>query len=247
MSKKKTSNQEKGLETIESTLTKSEQFIEKNQNIIMYILIGIIAVVGIYWAFQKFYKQPRETDANSQMFVAQRDFEADSFALALNGTMNFPGFLGIIEDYSGTKASNLAHYYAGACYLKLGEYGKAIKYLKKFRTSDIILGSIRFGMMGDACIEEALVQETNQVAGATATFDLAIDYYKRASQEKYYNDFSSPIYLKKLGLTYEHINDYKNALKAYQKIYDNFSKSNEARTIEKYIERAKLQNENSKK
>ncbi len=224
--KKNKYQEEKGLESIESTLTKSEQFIEKNQNIIMYVLFGIVAVIGLYWAFLKFYKQPREKDANAQMFVAQQNFEADSFALALNGDLLYPGFLGVIDDYSGTKAANLANYYSGVCYMNLADFDSAIKYLKKFKTHDILLATEKYGLIGDA-----YVQQEN--------YEKAVNFYKKAVAEEFSNDFSTPIYLKKLGLVYEKLGQNENALKSYERIYYKYPKSNEARTIEKYIARVK--------
>ncbi|MBN2891258.1 MAG: tetratricopeptide repeat protein [Bacteroidales bacterium] len=228
MSKKKdTSTEGKGLESIESTLTKSEQFIQKNQKILTYVLLGIVAVVGLYWAFMKFYKQPREKEAISQMFVAQQNFQIDSFALALNGNAAYPGFIGIIEDYSGTAAANLSQYYTGVCYMNMGDFDKAIEYLKDFKTSDLLLGSEKNGIIGDAYVEKG-------------DFEKAITFYKKAVSEDYKNDFTTPIYLKKLGLVYENQGQKDKALEVYENIYYNHPRSNEARTIEKYIERAKL-------
>ncbi len=226
MSNKKNTEEDKGLEAIESTLTKSEQFIEKNQAKIMYAILGLVAIVGLYWAFVKFYKLPRETEANSQMFVAQQNFEADSFNLALNGNMNYPGFLAIVDDYSGTKSANLAHYYIGVCYLNLGNYDNAIEYLKDFKTDDLLLGSEKYGIIGDAYVEKGDYQN-------------AVKFFKQATDSEFSNEFTTPLYLKKLGLVYEELKQYQDAADVYQNIYDNYSKSNEARTIEKYLDRAK--------
>ena len=38
----------------------------------------------------------------------------------------------IIDKFSGTPAANLSKYYAGICYLKMGDFAKAEKYLKLF-------------------------------------------------------------------------------------------------------------------
>jgi tetratricopeptide (TPR) repeat protein len=227
MSKKNKEHQEKGIETIESTLSKSEQFIEKNQNTIMYIVLGLVVIVGLYWAYMKYYKQPREQEAVSQMFIAQQSFERDSFQLALNGNLNYPGFLAIIDDYSGTNAANIAHYYAGVCYMQLGDFDNAIEYLDDFSTDDLLLGSEKYGIIADAYVEKDQLEK-------------AVDYYKKATSSSYSNNFTTPLYLKKLGLVYEKLGQYENALETYQKIYNDYPKSDEARTIEKYIERAKL-------
>lgn len=226
MAKNKKNQSEDGLQNIENTLSKTEQFIEKNQKILLGIMAGILVVVGGYWLYNEYVKKPAEQEALSQMFVAERNFEVDSFKLALNGYQTYPGFVQIADDYSGTKAGNLAKYYAGVCYINLGEYDKAIEYLKKFKTSDIMLGTISKGLIGDAYLEKGDMEN-------------AINFYKQATG-KNINDFSTPIYLKKLGLIYEEKGDYKNALAVYEKIYDNHKKSQEARTIKKYIERAKL-------
>ncbi len=224
---KNTTTEGKGLESIETTLTKSEQFIEKNQKYLIYALIGVIALVGIYLAYNRLYKQPREAEAISQMFVAQLNFEADSFALAINGNVTYPGFIEIIDSYGGTKAANLAHYYTGVSYLQMGDFDKAIEYLKDFKTKDLLLASEKNGCIADAYVEKGELEKS-------------ISYYKKAASSEYKNDFTTPIYLKKLGLVYEKLNQNDKALKVYEEIYYNFPKSNEARTIEKYIERTKL-------
>jgi len=56
------------------------------------------------------------------MFMAQKYFEQDSIRKALNGDGQYLGFLAIIDEYGMTKSSNLSHYYAGMCYLKLGQF-----------------------------------------------------------------------------------------------------------------------------
>jgi len=48
----------------------------------------------------------------------------------------------------------------------------------------------------------------------------------------------SPIYLKKAGIAYESLGDYKKAVETYTKIKDDYSKSQEAADIDRYIARA---------
>lgn len=226
MSNKKVETQDKTVENIQTTLSNTEQFIEKNQKTLLYILGAIVILAALYWAYVRYYKSPREVDANNQMFVAQQLFDVDSFALALNGNMNYPGFIGITEDYSGTKSANIANYYAGICYFNLGDLDNAFKYTKKFHTSDKFLGSEKWGLLGDICVNQDKYQD-------------AVNYYKKAVSREYSNVFTTPIFLKKLGLVYEKLNNKQEALKVYEKIYYGYPQSNEARTIEKYIERVK--------
>ncbi|MDZ7774475.1 MAG: hypothetical protein U5L09_02100 [Bacteroidales bacterium] len=82
-------------------------------------------------------------EATSQIFVAERYFEQDSLQLALNGDGQYPGFVEIADEYGMTKTGNLAHYYAGVSYLKLGE-------MKKLLITWMILRAMEnYGSVGD--------------------------------------------------------------------------------------------------
>jgi len=212
------------IETVENVLSRSEQFIEDNQKIITTIVVIIIAIVGAYLGYKKFYLKPLEEEAQSQMFVAAQYFERDSFNLALNGDVNYPGFLSIIDDYSATKSANLANYYAGISYLHMGQFEDAIDYLEAFNANDKMLKPISLGAIGDANMELGNKEE-------------AVCFYVKAANTSV-NDFTTPIYLMKAGQAYELIGDYKSALKIYNQIKEQHKKSAEGRVIEKYITRA---------
>jgi len=169
MTKKKTA-QEDNLQELESALTRTEQFVEDNQRKITYVIGAVIVLVGAFLAFNRFYLQPKEQEALTQMFMAENYFEKDSFNLAINGDGNYLGFLDIIDDYGMTKSSNRAKYYAGISYLHLGQYEDAIDYLKKFKTDDLLLAPVKAGAIGDAMLE----------LGKT---DDALKQYKKAYSE----------------------------------------------------------------
>ena len=129
---KQVNKTEERIVAVEEAFSKTEQFIEQNQKIIL-IIIGIIIVVILgFFGFKRFYLAPREKEAQGQMFMAQKYFEQDSIRKALNGDGQYLGFLAIIDEYGMTKSSNLSHYYAGMCYLKLGQFESAVEQLKKF-------------------------------------------------------------------------------------------------------------------
>jgi len=187
--------------------------------------LGIVAVVLIFIGSKRFYIDPRENDAASEIFMAERFFERDSFAIALNGYGTYPGFLQIIDDYGMTKGANLSKYYAGVCYLKTGNYEEAIDHLKSFKAKDQILGPMAKGAIGDAYME---LNQTAKAAG----------FYMEAADLKD-NEFTTPLFLMKAGLTYEILKDYKKALEIYERIKFKYPTSTEARDIDKYIARAK--------
>jgi tetratricopeptide (TPR) repeat protein len=221
---KKADNTEEKIQVVEEALGKTELFIEKNQKLLTIIIGAIVLIVLGYFGFQRFYIAPREKEAQSQMFMAQKYFEEDSLKLALNGDGNYLGFLNIIEDYSMTTAANLSNYYVGMIYLKKGDFNNAIKYLKKFSSDDEFVGPMATGAIGDAYME---LKDTKK----------AIDYYlKAADQQK--NDLTSPQFLLKAGWAMELSADYSKAADAYKRIQKEFPKSTESRDIEKYIARA---------
>lgn len=218
------------LETIEETLGKSEQFIVENQRIITIVIGVIVLIVLGYFAFNKYYIEPKTEEAYDQMFSAQFYFQNDSLDKALYGDGNHLGFIDIADDYSMTKPGNLANYYAGISLLKKGKYQEAIDYLESFDAKDNIIRPMAIGAMGDANLELGNKEK------AISMYLKAADFNK--------NDFTAPLFLYRAGESYELIGDYKKALETYQKIKDIYPKSNEARTIEKNIGRAKMLNNN---
>jgi tetratricopeptide (TPR) repeat protein len=225
MSTQNNANTEDNFENVQSALSKTEQFLEKNQKQLSIVGIAIIAIVLGYWGLKEFYSGPREIKAQERVFAAQQYFEKDSFQLALNGDGNNDGFLYIIDNFGSTEAGNLANCYAGLSYLQLGKYNEAIQYLNDFSSNDQLLKYVALGAIGDAYLE--LGQK-----------DKAVGYFKDAAKGD--NELTAPSYLLKLGLLYEDMGKAKEAVDAYKIIKENYKNSAEARTIEKYIIRAEL-------
>lgn len=224
MSKKKNVQQtDKNLEGIEQALTRSEQFIEDNQKLLTYVLGGLIVVLLIIIGGNRYYLKPLNEKAAADMYYAERYFEIDSFNLALNGYGTYPGFLNVIEDYGMSKTAKVARYYAGICYHQLGDYEAAIEHLNKFNTDDLLVAAAKFSTLGDAYVE-------------LGDLDKAVSSYK-SGIEKYENNFSSPIMLKKLGIVYEEMGELDQALEVYQTIESGYPETPEGREIRKYIGR----------
>jgi len=224
MAKKKNVKQtDKSLEGIEQALTRSEQFIEDNQKLLTYFLAGLIVVLLVVIGGNRYYLKPLNERAAADMFYAERFFEIDSFNLALNGYGTYPGFLNVMDDYGITKSAKIAKYYAGICYHQLGDHETAIELLNKFKTDDLLVGAAKFSTLGDAYVE-------------LGDLDKAAASY-RTGIEKFENNFSSPIMLKKLGIVYEELGSLEDALEAYKAIELKYPETPEGREIKKYIGR----------
>lgn len=209
------------------TLAQTGNFVRENQKSLTFIITAVLALIVIYFAYQKFYLAPREVTASNQMYVAQDFWEKKEWDKAINGDAGYPGFAKIVDEYSNTKAANLAYYYLGVAYLNKGEFKKAAENFTNYRGDDIIIAAQALGNTGDAYVE-------------LKDYDKAITFYKKAI-DKGNNSFVSPMYLKKLALVYENQKSYSDALDSYQKIKTDFPESSEATNIDKYIARAQAQ------
>jgi tetratricopeptide (TPR) repeat protein len=215
-----------GLENVENVLSKTEKYIEENQKSLTIIVIVIAAIIAGYLGYKKLFLEPTELEAQAEMYMAEKYFEADSFRLALEGDGSYLGFIDIIDEYGITKCANLSKYYAGICYLRLGEYEEAIENLKKFDSEDELVATVALGAVGDAYIELGQLEE-------------GLEFYLKAAERKN-NDFTSAVFLKKAGLVYEEMGEYKKALEVYERIESQYPKSEESRDIEKYITSVKI-------
>ena len=215
--------QQDQLENVENTLGRAEMFVEENREKLLIILSVIVALILGVWAYHKYIKGPRENNAAAQMHQAELNLQRDSINWALNGDGNYPGFLQVIDSYSGTKAANNAKYYAGACYMKLGQYDQAIKMLEGFASSDPILEPMSIGLIGDAYMEKGDV-------------DKAIAQYGKAVGKAGNNKFVAPLYMQNLAVAYEKQQKLSDALGVYEKIKSDFPASTEARDAQKMIQ-----------
>lgn len=215
---------EEGFASLQNGLNRVEQFFEDNQKPIGIGFLAIIVVFALGWLYKTQYVEPQKSEAQAQMFFAQYSFEADSFRLALDGDGMNPGFLTIIDEYSSTPAGNLARYYAGVCYLHLGEYDNAKKYLNDFSSDDQILNSYAVGLIGDAEVE------LGNEAAAISQFQKAV---------KFGNKVTAPVFLEKLGNLYEKQGKAEEAVAAYQQIKDDYPMSPIAQGIDKSINSVK--------
>ncbi len=204
-----------------SVITRSEEFIQKNQKTLIIIVAAILVVILAIFGLRKWVFQPRETRAAEEMFAAEQWFDQGDFEKALNGDDTFRGFLGIIDNYGCTKAGNLAKYYAGASYLRLGNFDEAIHWLKKYNGKDTFTRPLAKMMLADAYMEK----------GETAT--AAKTYVAAADMDDNY--ITAPTALFKAGVAYLMLGDNQKALDCFQRVKKNYPESSEWSEMDRYI------------
>jgi tetratricopeptide (TPR) repeat protein len=208
--------------SLDEGASKTEAWVEKNQKYILSV-IGVVAICVLgYLAFQEFIQKPKEIEAANEMYQAQTYFEEaltatakDSlFTLSLNGGEGKYGFLDIIDKFGGTDAANLSNYYAGMAYLNTNNYKEAINYLDDFKSDDAMLGPLAKGAIGDAFVQ--LGQE-----------DKALSYYETAASMST-NDFTTPRFLLKAGITALNLQNPDKAIKHFTEITKKYPNATEA-------------------
>lgn len=212
---------------VEDALVQSEAFLIKYKNAIIGGIVAVVVVVAGFIMYKHLYAEPREDKAQAAIFKGQEYFEQDAFELALNGdSIGFTGFLKVADEYSGTKAANLAKAYAGICYAQLGKYDEAVKMLDGFNGKDQMVAPAILAATGNC------YAQLGQLDKAASTLLSAAD--------KADNNTLSPIFLMQAGEILVKQAKYDDAIKAYTKIKDKYFQSYQAMDIDKYIEQAQL-------
>lgn len=174
-------------------------------------IVVLVAAAAIF--FLNYSKQQKNERAQNEIFQAQYYYENDSLEYALLGDGRNLGFLDIIDIYSGTEVANLAHFYAGAAYLKQRDYQSAVDYLEDFSTSEEIVQARAEKLLGDAYLE-------------LGNFTDAAENYLKAA-ETVGDEFFSPGYLLRASLALEKAGDLDGAIEALDQIVDNYKQASE--------------------
>jgi len=195
---------------------------------------SIIIIVFIGWMVYKYmFKVPAQEKADKIVFVTQKYFSeftaaTDSSKIlmatkVLNGDGRNPGALRIINEYSGTPAANLCEYYAGACYLQLGQFAKSIKYLKDFDANGANqIKSRALGMMGDASAE-------------LNKNDDALDYYQKAANVNEKDTYTSSEFLFRAALFAQSVGKQKEAIDLFKKVKTEYPLTERAADVDRYL------------
>ena len=200
-------------------------FWEKNSKKIITVSLAVIVVVGGYLGYKNLIQLPKEQKANEELFAAENNFRKDSFNLALNGSGSTPGFLKVISKYSGTNAANLAHYYAGASYLQMGEFQKAVDQLSDFSAKGAKQVEAKAeGLLGDAYAE-------------LKKNDDAIAHYKNAGTIFEEDQSISSEYLFRGDMLYEMTGKTDQAIELYQILKDKYPRTDKGFIVDKYLAR----------
>ncbi|MGC4103654.1 tetratricopeptide repeat protein [Ferruginibacter sp.] len=209
-----------------AAVERAKGFWAKFSRPIMYIGGAIIVLACAWFGYKYLYKLPNEAKANDIVFPAEKlfdkmaqvsSFPKDTVGIVLNGGMvdgeKVNGLLTFINNYGGTAAGNRAQYITGACYLHLGEFDKAVKYLKEFDGNGATqISSAAYRMLGDA------YGELKKNSEALAAYKKAID----AAADK--DDITKFLATSRAALFCEATGNTKEAITLFQQLKDEFGR-----------------------
>lgn len=211
------------------TIQKVKGFWEQNGKKITYAGLLLVLILGGWIAYDKWYRSPRALSAEELIFpaeglfgkMANSGFNKDSVNIVLNGgTLDgkaITGLLKVISQYDGTPTANRARYMTGACYLQIGQFDKAIQYLKDFKGEGAKqIESKAHLLLGHAYAEKNQTKE-------------ALSQYEKAASVNPKDETITPDALMNYAGYAEVAGESKKAIDAYQKIkkeYPNYISSN---------------------
>ena len=213
---------------VNEALKSAETTWKKIQKPVTAVITGIVIGVAGWFGYQEYIMKPKEEKAAEAIYKAEQYFAMDSSRLVLNGDGQNKGVLNVISNFGGTKAANLAHYYAGVSYLKLGEFEKAIAQLKDFSTDAKQIQLLAYGCLGDA------YSEVNKKEDAIAA-------YKNAANAFDKDENNSSEFLFRAALLSETTGKTKEALELYKELKNKYPKTDKGFQADKYIYRLNVE------
>jgi len=195
---------------------------QKNQKVVLIAVVAVVVVIGGWFGYNKYVVEPKEEKANLAIYPAQKYYNKDSFSLALNGDGPHKGVLYIINNFGGTKAANLAKYYAGTCYLHLGDFNNAIKYLADFQTDGKQVQMMAYGALGDAYSSVKKNEE-------------ALSSYKKAAETFDSDEANASEYLFRAASLSQLMNKKDEAADLFEQLKNKFPNTVRGREADKFI------------
>lgn len=138
---KRLSKEELHSDPLIENYNRASAYLNENKPVILSIVVGLIVIIGALIGYS-YYSANQEEEAQALLSIAENYYTSGEYDEALNGD-DFEltyGFKHIAKEFSGTKAGNLAAYYAAVSSFNLGNIEEALNYIKQFDVPDGILG-----------------------------------------------------------------------------------------------------------
>jgi predicted negative regulator of RcsB-dependent stress response len=182
-----------------------------------YLVVGLLAIVLVYFLYRQFIWGPANEKSNDGWWVALNYVTKDSTDQAIRILEPF------VKNNDGKTGGEIAQYLLATQYMEKGKYTAAIKQLEDVDLQDTYVATLSIGLQGDCYSQMKKYKD-------------ALSFYTQAA-EREDNDFTTPMYLFKAGLVCEKLKQKEDAAAHYQRIKDDYPNYPSAQTIDRYIAR----------
>lgn len=217
----KNPGEENAVDQLNSKLTSAGERLANNKKPLLWIIGIIVLCAAFVIGYLFIYRNPRLNEAaEAYSKVEMQTLGNDSVAAG--------EYAKVADKYGSTDGGNLAALSAAESYYNLGQYQKALDYLKKFSTKEKVLGANAQVLMGDCYVN---LKKYNE----------AIDAFTGAVRKADGNPQIVPRVLLKEANVFNEQKNYAKSLECYETIkrdYPEFTLGN-GLDIDAYIERAK--------
>ncbi len=203
-----------------TTVEKLIKLYNEKQKPLTIAFAAIISIIGLIYYTVVIYLPEQEETAQSDMYMAQFQFDQGNYELALKGEGKNKGFDYIKDNYSFTNAKKIAKLYAGICKLNLGQYDKAIEDLKGYSTDVTEMQAVAYSSLAGAYSEKKNMKE-------------ALEYYEKAANATK-NPALAPKLILLAGKAFMSQKNNGKALEMFDKIETDFPNSQEAQMAQIY-------------
>lgn len=228
MAKDKNQETQTGIDQINDQLTSIEQRVQNNQKLIMWACIIVAAVVCIILFYIYGIRKPGIESANNAIGQADITLATGNDSLALQQYKQ-------VADEYGYEAGNRANLNAAILLYQDGKYEEALNYLKKYDSSESIIGASAKSLEGDCYVN-------------LKKYDEALKCFQTAVKASDKNPYYTPLFLMKEATVQRELKNYKAEAELYTTIkeeYPQFAGSTQM-DLDKYIARANAQTEEAK-
>ena len=216
-------------EVLDDSLNKTEIILEKNKKLIGNVIMGVVALLVVYFGYENLIVAPAEKEGSEAIWQTQIDFgsktgKRDSLTTLVDDLKT------VVENHSSTSSGNIAKLYLAISLMKTGEFTEAEGYLEDFSPEGLLMPGLKLGLIGDC-------QSEND------DYQSAVTNYSEAA-ELLNSKYGSVYFLKKAGILLEKNGKFSEAIEIYQTALDKYLKGTDItykkqkNEMEKYLARA---------
>lgn len=219
---------------VQQAYSKGEEFVEKNNKLIIGALAVIVLGVLAYVLYTNQVKEPAMVEANERLALAEAYWlRGDSLSMAIEGSGDFEGIREIADEYGSSSVGRRANYIVGIYERDQKNFEEAVTRFKTAAFSSPILGAFANGNIGDCLVEQGAAIEATYTdaevldAEVVSLYEEALPYFVKAAESSV-DEMTTMVYYKKAATVCLKLGKYGQAERMYDGIIASSSSATSA-------------------